>query len=228
MGDAVQLADLSSLTLFVERLREGNDLVVGNRFLGGIRPGAMPALHRYVGNPRTSSRVGRRFFHVAIGDFHCGLRGFRRSSLLALDLRTSGMEFASEVIVKAQLAGQRITEVPTVLHPDGRTRKPHLRSFRDGWRHLRFLLVYSPRWLYLYPGIVLFVLGITLGGTIVVGPMYVGSVGLDLGGLIYAASFTVIGYQAIVFRGIDEGVCGACWPLAGRVPVSTIAPFASS
>ena len=136
MGDAVAVTTSRVLTLFVERLREGNDLVVGNRFLGGIRPGAMPALHRYVGNPRTSSWVGRRFFHVAIGDFHCGLRGFRRSSLLALDLRTSGMEFASEVIVKAQLAGQRITEVPTVLHPDGRTRKPHLRSFCYGWRHL--------------------------------------------------------------------------------------------
>ncbi|HAM24131.1 MAG TPA: dolichol-P-glucose synthetase, partial [Actinobacteria bacterium] len=161
MGDADDSYDFSALDPFVTALRGGADLVMGNRFAGGIAPGAMPALHRYLGNP-VLSFIGRLFFRSPIGDFHCGLRGFRREAALELDLRTTGMEFASELVVKATLAQQRVVEVPTTLSPDGRSRPPHLRSWRDGWRHLRFLLLYSPRWLFLYPGLLVMALG-TLG-----------------------------------------------------------------
>src|SRR5579871_2831580 len=150
MGDADDSYDFTNLMPFVEELRKGSDLVMGNRFMGGIEPGAMPPLHRYLGNP-VLSFVGRLFFRSKIGDFHCGLRGFRRDSAIALGLQATGMEFASEMVVKATLAKQKITEVPTTLVKDGRTRKPHLRSFRDGWRHLRFLLLFSPRWLFFGP-----------------------------------------------------------------------------
>jgi glycosyltransferase involved in cell wall biosynthesis len=158
MGDADDSYDFSRLDGFLARLREGHELVMGNRFRGGIRSGAMPPLHRYLGNP-VLSFVGRLFFRTRVGDFHCGLRGFDRAAALALDLRTPGMEFASELVVKAALAGWRIVEVPTTLDPDGRRRPPHLRSWRDGWRHLRFLLLFSPRWLFLYPGAVLLATG---------------------------------------------------------------------
>ena len=140
------------------KLREGYELVMGNRFKGGILPGAMPPLHRYLGNPVLTA-IGRMFFRSPCGDFHCGLRGFDRQAILALDLQAPGMEFASEMVVKATIRGLRITEVPTTLSPDGRSRPPHLKSWRDGWRHLRFLLLFSPRWLFLYPGFGLFVAG---------------------------------------------------------------------
>ena len=162
MGDADDSYDFSSLMPFVEKLREGYDLVMGNRFLGGIEPGAMPPLHRYLGNPVLTG-IGRLFFRSPAGDFHCGLRGFRRDAILGLGLQTTGMEFASEMVVKSTLMGLRIAEVPTTLSPDGRSRPPHLRSWRDGWRHLRFLLLYSPRWLFLYPGAVLMLLGLVSG-----------------------------------------------------------------
>ena len=149
MGDADDSYDFRNLAPFVEKLREGYDLVMGNRFLGGIAPGAMPPLHRYLGNPVLTG-IGRLLFRSPSGDFHCGLRGFRRESVLSLGLQTTGMEFASEMVVKATLMKLRIVEVPTTLSPDGRTRAPHLRSWRDGWRHLRFLLLFSPRWLFLY------------------------------------------------------------------------------
>jgi glycosyltransferase involved in cell wall biosynthesis len=152
MGDADDSYDFSALMPFVERLRQGADLVIGNRFKGGIAPGAMPALHKYLGNPLLS-QIGRLFFHLRVGDFHCGLRGFNRERMIALNLRTTGMEFASEMVVRAGLADHRIDEVPTTLGKDGRSRPPYLRTWRDGWRHLSFLLIYSPRWLFFYPGI---------------------------------------------------------------------------
>src|SRR6202158_4638696 len=150
MGDADDTYDFSQLNEFVGKLREGYDLVMGNRFLGKILPGAMPALHRYLGNPVLTG-LGRLFFKSPVGDFHCGLRAFRKDEIEQLELRTLGMEFASEMIVKATTFGLRVTEIPTTLSPDGRDHAPHLRTWGDGWRHLRFLLLYSPRWLFLYP-----------------------------------------------------------------------------
>jgi glycosyltransferase involved in cell wall biosynthesis len=148
MADADDSYDLSNLGPFLEALRGGADLVMGNRFAGGIEPGAMPALHRYLGNPVLTA-IGRVLFRSPVRDFHCGIRGFRRDAIIGLDLRTTGMEFASEMVVKATLQKLAIVEVPTTLSPDGRSRPPHLRTWRDGWRHLRFLLLYSPRWLFL-------------------------------------------------------------------------------
>ena len=198
MGDADDSYDFSAIGPFVEKLREGYDLVMGNRFAGGIRPGAMPALHRYLGNP-VLSRIGRLFFNSPVGDFHCGLRGFRKAAIEGLDLRTTGMEFASEMIVKATLMDLRITEVPTTLSPARRTRQPHLRTWRDGWRHLRFLLVYSPRWLFLYPGAFLMLVGLVVGGWLIPGPRRIGGVGFDVHTLLYAAGAIIIGFQSVVF-----------------------------
>jgi glycosyltransferase involved in cell wall biosynthesis len=198
MGDADDSYDFTALGPFVEKLREGYDLVMGNRFRGGIRPGAMPPLHRYLGNPVLTG-LGRLFFRSPTGDFHCGLRGFRRQAALDLDLQTTGMEFASEMVVKATLLGMRIAEVPTTLSPDGRSRAPHLRSWRDGWRHLRFLLLYSPRWLFLYPGLALMALGAALGLWILPGPRTVLGVELDVHTLMYAAAAVFIGYQSVTF-----------------------------
>src|SRR5215475_6700567 len=179
MGDADDSYDFTHLMPFVNELRKGADLVMGNRFQGGIEPGAMPPLHKYLGNP-VLSFIGRLFFRSKIGDFHCGLRGFRRDSAIALGLQATGMEFASEMVVKATLAKQKITEVPTTLAKDGRSRKPHLRSFRDGWRHLRFLLLFAPRWLFFVPGLVLLLLGLIVGGTVAAGPITIGSVTFDV------------------------------------------------
>ena len=198
MGDADDSYDFGSLDGFVEKLREGFPLVMGNRFKGAIRPGAMPALHRYLGNPVLSC-VGRLFFRTGVGDFHCGLRGFERAAVAALDLRTPGMEFASELVVKAALAGWRIAEVPTVLHPDGRGRPPHLRTWRDGWRHLRFLLLFSPRWLFLYPGALLLVLGLALTTTLYFAPLRLGSAGLDIHSMLYASAGALLGMQLCLF-----------------------------
>jgi glycosyltransferase involved in cell wall biosynthesis len=198
MGDADDSYDFSDLGPFVEKLREGHDLVMGNRFRGGIRPGAMPTLHRYLGNPLLTG-FGRLLFHSPCGDFHCGLRAFRKDAVLALDLRTTGMEFASEMVVKATLHGLRIAEVPTTLSPDGRGRPPHLRTWRDGWRHLRFLLLYCPRWLFLYPGILLMALGVALGVWLVPGPRRVGGVTLDIHTMMYAGAAVLIGFQSISF-----------------------------
>lgn len=198
MGDADDSYDFSNLTPLVEKLRDGYDLVMGNRFKGGITPGAMPRLHRYLGNPVLSA-IGRLFFHSPAGDFHCGLRGFRKESLLKMDLRTTGMEFASEMVVKATLHKMRIAEVPTTLFPDGRSRPPHLRRWRDGWRHLRFLLLYSPRWLFFYPGLALMLAGLVAGAWLLRGPIFIGNVAFDVQTLLYAAVAIVIGFQAIVF-----------------------------
>jgi glycosyltransferase involved in cell wall biosynthesis len=198
MGDADDSYDFAHLMPFVAALRDGADLVMGNRFAGGIEPGAMPALHRYLGNP-VLSFIGRLFFGSKIGDFHCGLRGFRRDSVLALGLQATGMEFASEMVVKATLAGQRIAEVPTTLAKDGRSRPPHLRSWRDGWRHLRFLLLFSPRWLFLIPGLLLLVVGLALGAAVVPAPFKVSGVKFDVDTLVAAAAMVVIGFQAVQF-----------------------------
>ncbi len=198
MGDADDSYDLSALMPFLDRLRGGADLVMGNRFRGGIAPGAMPPLHRYLGNP-VLSFIGRLFFRSKIGDFHCGLRGFKRDSLLRLGLQATGMEFASEIVVKATLAGQRIEEVPITLSPDGRSRPPHLRSWRDGWRHLRFLLLFSPRWLFFYPGLAAFALGLGTGIAIIPGPLSVAGVKLDVDTLAAASALMIIGMQAVLF-----------------------------
>jgi hypothetical protein len=171
---------------------------MGNRFQGGIRPKAMPPLHRYLGNPVLTG-IGRLFFKSPSGDFHCGLRGFRRESILALGLTSPGMEFASEMVVKATLHKLRITEVPTTLSPDGRSRPPHLRSWRDGWRHLRFLLLFSPAWLFLYPGLALLVLGIVAMAWLLPEPRAAAGVTLDVNTLVYTAAGIVCGFQTIAF-----------------------------
>jgi glycosyltransferase involved in cell wall biosynthesis len=198
MGDADDSYDFSQLDLFVGKLREGNDLVMGNRFQGGILPGAMPPLHRYLGNPVLTG-IGRLFFKSPVGDFHCGLRAFRKDAIERLDLRTVGMEFASEMVVKATAFGLRITEIPTTLSPDGRDRAPHLRTWSDGWRHLRFLLLYSPRWLFLYPGIALLVLGAVVCALLLPGPIMIGNVGFDVNTMMFAAMAIMIGFQSVVF-----------------------------
>ena len=198
MGDSDDSYDFTNLGPFMEKLRAGYDLVMGNRFMGNIHPGAMPPLHRYLGNPVLTA-IGRLFFKSPSGDFHCGLRGFRRQAILDLDLRTTGMEFASEMVVKSSLHDLRITEVPTILQPDGRSRPPHLRSWSDGWRHLRFLLLYSPRWLFLYPGILLIAFGLIAGTLLLQGPVFVGSIGFDAQTLLYAAAAVILGFQAMAF-----------------------------
>jgi len=198
MGDSDDSYDFGNLDLYVEQLRAGKDLVMGNRFKGGIQPGAMPFLHKYLGNP-VLSFIGRLFFKSDIGDFHCGLRGFKQDIVSRLGLQTTGMEFASEMVVKATLFKLDIAEVPTTLAPDGRSRPPHLRTWRDGWRHLRFLLIYSPRWLYTIPGITLMLIGLVLGGLLVHGPKHIGGATLDTNTLVYAGTAVIIGFQALVF-----------------------------
>jgi len=198
MGDADDSYDFSKLDPFVEQLRAGADLVMGNRFAGGIEDGAMPNLHKYLGNP-VLSLIGRVFFKTKIRDFHCGLRGFNRAKMLALNLHTTGMEFASEVVVRSVLADYRIEEVPTTLRKDGRSRPPHLRSWRDGWRHLRFLLLYSPRWLFLVPGLVLAVLGAIASVILLITPVTIGSATFDIGTLLYANAALFVGVQAVSF-----------------------------
>jgi glycosyltransferase involved in cell wall biosynthesis len=198
MGDADDSYDFACLGLFITKLREGYDLVMGNRFKGGIKPGAMPVLHKYLGNPVLTG-IGRLLFGSPCGDFHCGLRGFNKAAIMRLDLRTTGMEFASEMVVKATLYRLRIAEVPTTLSPDGRSRPPHLRSWRDGWRHLRFLLLYSPRWLFLYPGAFLMLVGLGIVLWLLPNPRAIGPITLDVHTLLYAAMAIIIGFQAVVF-----------------------------
>jgi glycosyltransferase involved in cell wall biosynthesis len=198
MGDADDSYDFTNLGPFLEKLRAGYDLVMGNRFKGGIAPNAMPPLHKYLGNPVLTG-IGRLFFRSPCGDFHCGLRGFSKAAIQRLDLRTTGMEFASETVVKASLHGLRITEVPTTLSVDGRNRPPHLHTWSDGWRHLRFLLLYSPRWLFLYPGLLLMLAGAVVSGWLLVGPRVVDGITLDVHTFLYAAMAIVIGYQTVIF-----------------------------
>jgi glycosyltransferase involved in cell wall biosynthesis len=201
MGDADDSYDFSQLGGFVAALRAGAILVMGNRFLGGIEPGAMPFLHRYLGNP-VLSYLGRLFFRANIHDFHCGLRGFDRSAILALDLRTTGMEFASELVVRSVLAGYPVVEVPTRLSRDGRSRPPHLRTWRDGWRHLRFLLLYSPKWLFLYPGLALIVLGLIGAFALGSGSVRIGEVSFDVHTFLVACAAILLGLQSISFAAV--------------------------
>lgn len=199
MGDSDDSYDFGNLTLFVQELRNEYDLVMGNRFRGGVAKGAMPFLHRYLGNP-VLSFIGRLFFGSKARDFHCGLRGFRQDIVSVLNLRTTGMEFASEMVVKATIFNLKITEVPTTLSPDGRSRPPHLRTWRDGWRHLRFLLIYSPRWLFLIPGVFLMLFGFILSLLIIQKPLnIIGNVQLDTNTLLYAGAFMIVGFQAFIF-----------------------------
>jgi glycosyltransferase involved in cell wall biosynthesis len=198
MADADDSYDLVNLMPFVEKLRDGYELVMGNRFQGGIAAKAMPPLHRYLGNPVLTG-IGRLFFRSPIGDFHCGIRGFDKAAILKLDLQTTGMEFASEMVVKATLNKLRMAEVPTTLSPDGRSRPPHLRSWRDGWRHLRFLLVYCPRWLFLYPGLLLMGMGLIVMAMLMPGPRQVGGVVFDIHTMLYAAMGAIVGFQIITF-----------------------------
>jgi len=198
IGDADCSYDFSSLGPFVTMLDEGADLVIGNRFQGGIEPGAMPPLHRYLGNP-VLSWLGRGLFGVKIGDFHCGLRAFRRDRILELDLSSLGMEFASEMVARSAMEGYRIEEVPTVLRPDGRSRPPHLRTWHDGWRHLRFLLLYSPRWLFLYPGLLLLLIGLILGVLIETRLATFHNVTLDVDALVATMGMILIGAQSVFF-----------------------------
>ncbi|HEX7960276.1 MAG TPA: glycosyltransferase family 2 protein [Terriglobales bacterium] len=198
MADADDSYDFRDIPAFVEKLRAGADLVMGNRFMGGIKADAMPPLHRYLGNPVLTA-MGRIFFHAPCGDFHCGMRAFRKTSYDSMRLRTTGMEFASEMVVKAALLKMNIAEVPTTLSPDGRTRPPHLRTWHDGWRHLRFLLLYSPRWLYLYPGLLLIAFGVAGTAWLLPGPQRIGSIVFDVHTLLYALMSIMLGFQAIAF-----------------------------
>jgi glycosyltransferase involved in cell wall biosynthesis len=198
MGDADDSYDFLALDPFLERLRQGWHLVMGNRFGGGIAPGAMPLLHRYLGNP-VLSRLGRILFPSPVRDFQCGLRGFDTAAIRGLGLRTTGMEFASEMVVKSTLAGLLITEVPTTLSPDGRTRAPHLRSWSDGWRHLKFLLVYSPLWLFLYPGLLLMGVGLVGVISLIGGERRIESVTFGIHTLLYSCLALIVGFEAVEF-----------------------------
>lgn len=198
MGDADDSYDFSALQPFVEKLREGCHLVMGNRFKGGISKGAMPWLHRYLGNP-VLSFAGRLFFKSTTGDFHCGLRGFDRDKILQIGLVSPGMEFASEMVVKATIAGLQIAEVPTKLYADGRTKPPHLNTWRDGWRHLVFLLIYSPKWLFLFPSLILFVISLTGLILLLPGTLYINRLGLDIHTLTIAGMSAVLSYQLFLF-----------------------------
>lgn len=198
MGDCDCSYDFSHLPRFLERLRAGDDLVMGNRFRGGIQPGAMPWKNRYLGNP-VLSFIGRVFFHTDIGDFHCGLRAFTPAAFQRMNLQTMGMEFASEMVIRAATLGLRIGEVPTTLRPDKRGRPPHLRPWRDGWRHLRFMLLFSTRWLFLYPGLALFGLGLGLCLALAAGSLSVGRVQFDVHTMLFGALAALVGFQAIAF-----------------------------
>ena len=218
MGDADDSYDFTELDGFMAKLREGHDLVMGNRFHGGISPGAMPPLHRWLGNP-VLSFIGRTFFRINIGDFHCGLRGFNVQSIRNLRLRAPGMEFASEMVVRSALAGLRIAEVPTTLKKDGRSHAPHLRTWRDGWRHLRFLLLFSPRWLFFYPGLVLLLVGIVLSIALLPGPVFfTPNLSIDVHTLLVAAITTLIGMQCISFAVVVRRYAAA----RGLLPASRV------
>jgi glycosyltransferase involved in cell wall biosynthesis len=213
MGDSDESYDFSNIDLFVERLRGGDDLVMGNRFAGGIKPGAMPWHHRYIGNPVLTG-ILNLFYRTGVRDAHCGLRAFRKASCLQLGLRTNGMEFASEMVVKAALYRQKISEVPIILYPDGRDRQPHLRSFRDGWRHLRFLLILCPFWLYFVPATVLLAAGLGLMAWLTPGQRQLGSITLDLHTMVLGMMGVFLGYQ-LLWLGIFAkiyGLSSGLWP----------------
>jgi glycosyltransferase involved in cell wall biosynthesis len=225
MGDADDSYDFASLMPFVEALRAGSDLVVGNRFRGGIEQGAMPFLHYWLGNPILSF-LGRLFFSIPVGDFHCGLRGFRRDAVRDLGLRTTGMEFASEMIVRAGLDRLRISEVPTTLKPDGRSRPPHLKTWRDGWRHLKFLLMFSPRWLFFVPGTLLMAAGLLLSLALIAGPVRLtDSLELDFSSFLAGCLMTVMGVQITTFGALARYYANRSGMLPESPGSSLIAPW---
>jgi glycosyltransferase involved in cell wall biosynthesis len=203
MADADDSYDLENLIPFVEKLREGYELVMGNRFKGGIKKGAMPWHHRYIGNP-VLSFLGKLFFKTPANDFHCGLRGFTKDAIEKMNLQTTGMELASEIVIKSSIMDMKVCEVPTVLFPDGRDRPPHLRSFRDGWRHLRFLLIYSPQWLFLYPGIILFVAGSLISLSLFFGPVNIGFRYIDFHTFIVTGALMYLGINMVSFAAITR------------------------
>ena len=198
MGDSDDSYDFEHLDEFIAKLRAGYDVVMGNRFKGGVMPGAMPWKNRYIGNPILSF-IGKVFFRANVGDFHCGIRGFSKSAFELMDLRTTGMEFASEMGIKGKLKGLKMTEVPTILRPDGRSRPPHLLPYRDGWRHLRFMLMYSPRWLFLFPGIFLILVGLAGCAWLLPGPQVIHGIGFDVHTLLYAFVLALLGFQLVAF-----------------------------
>lgn len=203
MADADESYDLANLMPFVDRLRAGYDLVMGNRFKGGIRPGAMPWHHKYIGNPILSF-IGQLFFRTPARDFHCGIRGLTKAAVERMNLQTTGMELASEIVIKASILGMKVCEVPTTLSPDGRDRPPHLRSFRDGWRHLRFLLIYSPRWLFFYPGISLVLLGGLVSLILFFGPVNTSLRLFDYHSFILAGTIMMLGLSMLSFASITR------------------------
>lgn len=217
MGDSDDSYDFLHLMPFVEKLREGYDLVMGNRFKGGIEKGAMPFSHRYIGNP-VLSFIGRFFYSSKIGDFHCGLRGYNTARMRSIDLKTTGMEYASEMVVKSTLYGFKIAEVPTTLKKDGRSHAPHLHTWRDGWRHLKFLLMHSPKWLFLYPGIFLLVLGLGLMIAILVGHVSIGGAGLGVHTMLYSSAMILLGVNMVMFSKFTEGYARS----TGFIPVKPI------
>lgn len=227
MGDADDSYDFGRIKPFIDRLRQGHDLVMGNRFQGEIRPGAMPWLHRYIGNPILTG-ILNLFFHTPIGDAHCGLRAFRKDAYERLHVETPGMEFASEMVVKASLNRQKITEVPIVLHPDGRDRPPHLRSFRDGWRHLRFLLLFCPLWLYLIPAGLCLTVGVALMVWLLPGARSIGGTALDVHAMLFGSLLVLLGYQLLWvwayarIHGANSGILPEdplCQRLLGSLPI---------
>jgi glycosyltransferase involved in cell wall biosynthesis len=198
MGDSDDSYDFSNLDSFISKLRDGYDLVMGNRFTGEIKAGAMPWKNRHIGNPILSG-IGKALFRSPLGDFHCGIRGFSKAAFLRLNLRTTGMEFASEMVIKATLMQLKLADVPTTLSPDGRSRPPHLRPFRDGWRHLRFMLLFSPNWLFLYPGLIAIAVCLAVGSLLLRGPVTFAGINLDIDTLIYAAFGIAVGFQTVLF-----------------------------
>jgi hypothetical protein len=203
MADADDSYDLENLWPFVKKLREGYDLVMGNRFKGGVKPGAMPWHHRYIGNPILSF-LGKAFFKSPVNDFHCGIRGFTKAAIQKMDLQTTGMELASEIVIKSSILEMKVCEVPTTLSPDGRDKPPHLRSFRDGWRHLRFLLLYSPKWLFFYPSLIMITLGATASIALFFGRIDIGIRFFDFHSFILTGSILMLGISMLSFAGITR------------------------
>jgi len=222
MGDSDDSYDFSAIGPFVQELRQGKDLVMGNRFRGGIKPGAMPWKHRWIGNPVLTT-IGRVFFGSPVGDFHCGLRGFSTAAFRRMDLRTTGMEFASEMVIKSTILGMNIAEVPIILHKDGRSRPPHLRSWRDGWRHLRFMLLFSPTWLFLIPGAALFLGGLAVAAWLLGGPRQVMGLELDIHTLLLSTIGMLVGFQVFFFGLFTKtfGVAHGLYPTTPMVAWAT-------
>lgn len=220
MGDSDDSYDFSRLDMFYDKLHEGYDLVMGNRFAGGIDKGAMPWKNRYIGNPILST-IGKLLFKCESNDFHCGLRGFTKTAYMKMDLRTTGMEFASEMVIKANLLKLKIIEVPTTLSVDGRSRPPHLRPWRDGWRHLRFMMLFSPQWLFIIPGLVLMGLSLLVYLTLYSSEITIGSITFGSNTLIYASLGVALGLLSVFF-GLFTGIFGA---REGLLPATHLSKF---